>query len=316
MEVKKMSELTSIINQEKDNVKSLMMQLKTGKVRKILLNIASNVNENNKSEFYNFLGELLKYNCDYFEKGAYRPILKKIKKYLTDEQLIEMDEYLLSNYCLGSKEKLLAASNGVVVLHQDKIVGRMFLTNMRLICIGELIQKQANPYAGRHGLIRGVVSAAKDARRKNIRAALMQSMSGEDILFFGHQVPINEAFNIKNTGGNMVYLVNLKEEKKKSVKLRKLKVKIVPKPMKKEPGNDFKVRRVEFLNIVEDILNSLEKGLPSQPVVQSSPTMAQESISPSVTLEGDQNAVCPYCGKETKKESQFCANCGSSLIDN
>lgn len=310
-----MSELSSIINQEKENVKLLMMQMKTGKVRKILLNIASNVNENNKLEFYNFLGELLKYNCDYFEKGAYRPILNKIKKYLTDEQLIEMDKYLLSNYCLGSKEKLLAASNGVVVLHEDKIVGRMFLTNMRLICIGELIQKQANPYAGRHGLIGAVVSGAKDARRANIRRALMQRMSGEDVLFFGHQVPIDEAFNIKNSGGGIVYLVNLKEEKRKSVKLRKLKVKVVPKAMKKEPGKDFKVRRVEFLNTFEDTLNNLEQRLPSQTVVESSPPVAEESMSSLDTLELDQFPSCPYCGKELKEESQFCSYCGNSLID-
>ncbi len=279
------------------------MQKKRGKIRKILLNLVMKVNENNKIEFYNFLGELLRYNSDYFTDYGYNPLLPKIKKYFTDRQLMEMEQYVLTNFCLGGEEKILMAFNVVAVIHEDKLIGRMYLTNMRIIGLGRLVEKTSG-YGPGHtsgGLIGAVIRASKDSKRSHIRKALRQRMGSDEILFFGYQVPINDAFKIKKTSGAILYLVNLEEEKRNKIKIRRLKVKIVPKPMKREPSNEFKVRRVEVLNAIEQSLYNL----------QNSATVAPRISTPQ---SGDSQIFCPYCGKETEKKTKFCTNCGNSLI--
>lgn len=281
------------------------MQKKKGKIRKILLSLVMRVNEDNKVEFFNFLGELLRYNADFFVDYGYYPLLPKMKKFFTDEQFMEMEQYIINNFCLGTQEKILTSFNAVAVIHEDKFVGRMYLTNMRIIGLGTISEKKSSAMAPTHGIIRAAISASKDSKRKHIRRALRQRMGGEDILFFGHQVPINEAYKIKKSSGAIVYLVNLTEEKKNRIKVRKLKLKIAPKPMRKEPGKEFKVRRVEILNLIEQALYDLQKPTTVAP---ESPTITTQ------TSDSSQN-YCPYCGKQIEIGAKFCQNCGSTLME-
>ncbi|TFG25678.1 MAG: zinc ribbon domain-containing protein [Promethearchaeota archaeon] len=296
-----------MINNEKDNIKSLMMQKKKGKVVKLLFKLAANVNENNKMEFYDFFGELLHYNCDYFTDYAYYPVIPKLKKYFMDNQLLEMEKYLITKYALSSKENILAASNAVALIHEDKVVGRVYLTNMRMIAVGPLIEKKKSAMSMTHGIIFAAIASGRDARRKRIREALRQNIDEEDILYFGHQIPINETTRIKNTGGKIVYVANLEIEKKGKTRIRSFKIQVVPKPMKKEPGKVFKSRRLQFLNTVEETLHYLEKGFPAQ-------TGAPVSSSSTITPDANKGSFCPFCGKEVNKDLKVCENCGSSIV--
>ena len=300
-----MSELSFMIESQKDNVINLMMNKKKGKVVKILFNLARQVNENNKLEYYNFLGELLQYNCDFFYDHAYKHLSPKLKKPFMDEQLIELEKYLIENYCLVSKEEVLASSNAVVKLKDDKLTGRVYLTNMRMIGLGRMEETSSRGH--RHtGLITAAIGYGRDRIRKKIRAALKQRMGGDEILFFGHQIPINETTRIKNRGGDIVYVANLEFEKKSSVVVRSFKVRIIPKPLRKEPGKDFRTRRVDFLSSIEVALRSLQQAVPG--------TVSIPVIEPSqITPELRQGSYCPDCGKEVEIGSTICENCGGSV---
>ena len=131
-------------------------------------------------------------------------------------------------------------------------------------------------------------------------------MGGDEILFFGHQIPINETTKIKNRGGDIVYVANLEFEKKGNIVIRSFKVRIIPKPLRKEPGRNFKARRVDFLNSIEIALRNLQHAAPG---TVSIPMSEPSQTTPKLR----QGSYCPDCGKEVEIGSTICENCGSSV---
>ena len=248
------------INSTREFLKSYLMNhgVDTDSILKILLEIINKLDQNNRTEFYDFLGELLRYKWDIFMRDLYYPLLPKIKKQFTDEQFMEMEEHILNKFCIGSEEKILLKFHGILIFHGDKVLGRIFLTNSRIIGLGKVVYKQSSTSLT-HGLVGVIASSAIRAHQRHIReAAIDASVKEEDEVLFGFPVTIDGIFQYKKTESYFLYRINVPKPHKIESFI-KMSVKIIPKPTKKESAKKPKVKKVEILNNIESILQSLQK---------------------------------------------------------
>ncbi len=201
------------------------------------------------------LAELMRMDNVYFMEKVY-PILVNQMKYSRILQSLDVDIYMLENFCMIQGEKFLAKGNARILESKTTTTGKIFVTNYRIILCGEQVVRSAQKKTPvrRSGiiasLVRSKITHNRQALRKSITKALSSEISNFDIIEWGYYFPISYAQNINRTPKRISYFVNIETEKK----VQKMKMKITPFKRKKQEKADFNEQRTKLLDQIEQLL--------------------------------------------------------------
>jgi len=236
--------------------------IKTNKIRKtkVITKEVANLYLSgvNFEEFCGILGDLALTNLEFFMQYCYGGIQGNLVKAMTADQRIAMDKLVVERFCLFQGEFILASWTGMISQKKQQCSGRIFLTNYRLICTGQLMAKSSNTAGGPKSLLSLGVELGREARRqavvKSIRRALSSNLEAFDERSFGTQFPITDTYNIKKKKDSIGYSVDLEYDKKGKQKQMTL---ILNLSVYREKGEDkiaAKQRQANITNIVEETL--------------------------------------------------------------
>ena len=250
IELELVTELKNLINKNKR--KTLIYML----IEVLKYKLQSNI-----IEFYSIIGELINANFKYFLNSCYSHLKNKASKVLTPDKLIEMDKYILENFCFKEKEKLLTSFKGEIKRHGVNVVGYIYLTNLRFLADGKLKEKKVKKYfVGGPKRIYELpfALAGKAIREARIRrrAAIKEALLEDYVFFFKKNFPIKKVNSIERTKDKLGlrYSIKLELQDKDQIKEKKIKYTIHVFRHKKEKHKD-QINRVDgVLTIIEETL--------------------------------------------------------------
>jgi len=119
-------------SKEKANPKNLVS---------VLQNVFERVSKFDMKIFYDFLGELLLEKT--YLLGSKKKIIKSylriVKRFkLSPNQLLELEKYLVEKYFILDNEKLLLYFKGSVINSKKIHIGRIFISDQRIMVIGKV----------------------------------------------------------------------------------------------------------------------------------------------------------------------------------
>jgi len=228
--------------------------------------------QSNIEEFYVFLGELMNENILFYMQNCHKCFLNElIKNNLIlfnqlremEKSIFQMEKFIFQRFYLMNNETLILSFDGKVFCKLStirfKIVGRCYLTNLRLIITGD------------HSFIAtgGVMPFHKAIREtiiQSINKTLNLDFSSEEIKEFGYQFPIINAYNVKQLSSKICYIVNIQLKKRKKIKSKKLSLEIIPYREVQDRENDAKdlhsyINPKEFTKRRSKILSSFNEVL-------------------------------------------------------
>ncbi|KKM79290.1 hypothetical protein LCGC14_1351400 [marine sediment metagenome] len=205
-------------------------------------------------ETLDLLGELMRMDNVYFMEKIY-PILVNQTKYSPILQNLDVDKYMLEKFCMIQGETFLAMGNAKISESKTITSGKIFVTNYRIIMCGEQVVRSAQATVKtRPHLIGSIMRSGITHKRKALRKAITKALSSEisnfDIVEWGYYFPISYAQNIKRTDKMISYFVKIETEKKNI----KMKLKITPKKLKKQPKLEFQEQGRKLLDQIEELL--------------------------------------------------------------
>lgn len=170
--------------------------------------VRSNVGE--PTTFYDFVGRTFLDNTEFYSSKFFKVYNKKISKYLNPNELFEMEQYILKNYCLYQNEKIITSFNGEIGVGSGKMVGRIYITNFRIILQGSSKSK---------GVPMVTQSLAGMAIAKSIQRSIIRSLQQKlselttvELPCFGNQYPMFGLEKIKLKGRQVNYRVFLETQ--------------------------------------------------------------------------------------------------------
>jgi hypothetical protein len=101
--------------------------------------------------------------------------------------MIAFETPFIEQYCLVPNEQLLMAFNGEFSDYNYVYVGRVYVTNLRMIVLGHPMRRAPGPVLGGNLLatliVRGIIIGSRLARSRFVRAQLKDFSSGfNDVL--------------------------------------------------------------------------------------------------------------------------------------
>jgi len=251
----------------KEEIKNLIRQERKGNAVKMIVNIAASQKLLDK-EFYDLVGEVIRFNQQYFMEKMYPKFYKNISRLFNSNQMYEMEQYILEKFSFYSGEKLLDSFNGKTVQKDTQVAGRVYLTNYRIIAHGKFGPTPGSSLAAagagaaggtgsQTGTNIGASMALNEYIQKRVQKRLQEYMSHESSegkSCFGYQYPIIDSYNVARKAKNLSYRVDIEFEKKGKLKRKTLKMKIVPKKELAETSNVFNNRRKQNLTLIENNL--------------------------------------------------------------
>lgn len=169
--------------------------------------------------------------------------------------LIEMEEYILKNYCFLEGEDIKTVIYGTIGDKKTVTLGRIYLTNYRIIVSGsQTVQSAQSRTAVRPSissvLVRSGITRYRKAIRKAITEAFRKDLTEWNIGEWGHYFPVYNAINIRRGKSSVSYAIDVETEKKRI----KLKINIFPRKLKGQSKKEFQEQKMEALNQIEDLL--------------------------------------------------------------
>ena len=242
----------SIIDQKRDELFYLLQGKKAKTLGKELAAML-NSGQVNFYQFGDFIAEFLRADAEFFMEKV-NSIFAKASK-LPFGDLLELDKYILEKYCLMPNEQILKVVNGVVYEKKLMAMGRIFLTNFRLIVCGHQQTRSAQQTVGRRGgLIEVAIRGAVTSKRKHIRKAINRALSAEttahNVLEWGYVYPVTNALKLKRAKNAVRYDIIIETEKKPI----KLNLQVMPQRVRKEDKLQFKERAQDFLDELYKVL--------------------------------------------------------------
>jgi len=213
------------------------------------------------------LGELTVKDSEYFMEQLYPfrsrdvrdinlgSITLSLFKNSPYQVLIEMEEYILKNYCFLEGEDIKTVFYGTVGDKKTVTLGRIYVTNYRLIVSGsQTVQSAQSKTTLRPSiasvLVRSGITRYRKAIRKAITEAFRKDLTEWNIGEWGHYFPIYNAKNVKRGKSSISYAIDVETEKKRI----NLKIKIFPRILKGQSKKEFQEQKMESLNQIEDLL--------------------------------------------------------------
>lgn len=172
----------------------------------IFRNVIDRTEQLDRKIFYDFLGEVLMEKPNLLKGKHYLKLLKSYDSaigYLVEkidaQQLtpfdgIEMERYFLEKYCLFESEEILLSFSGTLT-HDKYMIGRVFITNYRIIVFGSMPLEGKSTVMPWAGIIVHIGAAigkqiSKDILSSTLRKTVDTSES-KDKVYFGFQYPIS-----------------------------------------------------------------------------------------------------------------------------
>ncbi|MFX1391799.1 MAG: hypothetical protein ACFE9Z_17175 [Promethearchaeota archaeon] len=127
-----------------------------------------------KEDKYDIIEELTKKAPEFFMKKIYPYLLNNPKRFIIDFEVLDtfdMDRYIINNYCLFEGEEILTYFVGINHFKTTKsveFIGRIYLTNYRLILSGCIKQTQMIVF----DILANLIKASIYARRRVMRDTL------------------------------------------------------------------------------------------------------------------------------------------------
>ncbi|MFW9930421.1 MAG: hypothetical protein ACFFD1_13585 [Candidatus Thorarchaeota archaeon] len=212
------------------------------------------------------LGELTSRDSEYFMEKIYpyKTISYKdlrsgsvpLYQFLSNtfQGLIDMEKYILNNYCFLEGEEIISIINGVLADKKTVTLGRIYLTNYRIIVSGKQTVRSAQS-GMRQGIVETLIRSGVTRHRKAVRKAITQAFRKDlkewNIGEWGYYFPIYKARNIKRGKNSISYAIDVETEKKPI----NLKIKITPQKLSGQPKRDFQEQKIEALSQIEDLLS-------------------------------------------------------------
>ncbi len=107
-------------------------------VKKIFQAVYTRVQEYDTKIFYDFLGELLLEKPELLDGKKIHKYLAFVKKVrIPRKRQIELETYFFKKYSLFDGEKLLISFDGALRYKKYRYLGRIFITNHRIIVMGK-----------------------------------------------------------------------------------------------------------------------------------------------------------------------------------
>lgn len=198
----------SLLEDKKSHIRNLIEKKASGKIMKIISEELKDTGDLFK--FADFVGEIFLMDPDFFLDKFAKTYHNNITRLLNYQQLVEMEEYILKKFSLYESEKIVASFRGEIVRGNGKLVGRIYVTNFRIIVLGLSKSK---------GISMVTVSIAQKAIVKRMQKKLvkklqsiMSQMTSVELPCFGYQYPIFGLLKIKHTGTRVNYLIRIEEE--------------------------------------------------------------------------------------------------------
>lgn len=169
--------------------------------------------------------------------------------------LIEMEEYILKNYCFLEGEDIKTVIYGTVGDKKTVTIGRIYLTNYRIIVSGSQTVQSAQPQIRVRQsitsvLVRSGITRYRKAIRKAITEAFRKDLTEWNIGEWGHYFPIYNAKNIRRGKSSVSYAIDVETEKNRI----NLKITIFPRKLKGQSKKEFQEQKENALNQIEDLL--------------------------------------------------------------
>lgn len=172
-------------------------------------------------------------------------------------ELVKMEEYILKNYCFLEGEDIKTVIYGTVADKKTATVGRIYLTNYRLIVSGKQTTRSAQKTPGTIGrssipsvLIRSGITRHRKAIRKAITNAFRKDLLEWNIGEWDYYFPVYNARNLKRGKNSVSYSIDIETEKK----LINLKIKIIPRKLDQQTKKEFQEQKEHALNEINDLL--------------------------------------------------------------
>ncbi|MFX1554884.1 MAG: hypothetical protein ACFFBV_13220 [Promethearchaeota archaeon] len=204
-----MVEIEDFIESKKNELTDSIKSDRPKRILDIYKEVRHKVSDINK--FYDFVGESFAMNPDFFMTRFSKIYNKNIESLLNMQELIEMEESILRKYSLYQGEEIKASCKGEIGIGSGKMVGRMFLTNYRILLQGRSKSK------GVPGLTIGILDVPLlKAMQKRIVKKMQERMSdltSEELPCFGNQYPMFGVYKMKLKGKSVHYKAKVGNKK-------------------------------------------------------------------------------------------------------
>lgn len=198
-------------------------------------------------EFYPVFKDVLLAGGETFMNRGYFMMWRQTRK-RDPRLLLAFEQPFIEKYCLLPNEKILTSFCGGLVDNFVFIIGRIYLTNYRIIATGLRIMQ--NKGAGLGGLVGAIAQAAMMSAFTKITKAIQRTLSAEnvEILNFGYVYPYANNYKLDLKKTVVSYRVNIEYEKNGKLKTEKMNVRLGPHKMKKQDKHEFKAYQEQLLN--------------------------------------------------------------------
>lgn len=199
-----MSDINQLLETKLNEVKNLIQTESPKGIFNVFSEVIGKVD--NITLFYNFVGNTFATDPIFFMEKFLKIYLENITKLLNLDQVLEMEAQILQKFSLYQDEKIKASFHGEIEVGAGKMVGRIYLTTLRIILIGTNKSKVPWPAKGFVGIV--IDKTIQKSIVRNLQAKLSQ-MASTELPCLGHQYPIFELLKIKLGSRKVTYKVVL-----------------------------------------------------------------------------------------------------------
>ena len=209
--------------------------------------------------------ELLANDNFFFMNKIYPVIIERFEHY-NNINLVEFDKYILMNSCFLDNEKILDMTNGLLKDNYSKTLGRIYLTNFRIIACGK---REYLKSINQNNIINHAIANIATSHQNK-----------QNLLEWGYYYPIFETFKSEKTEDFFTYSFKVPIENDE----KEIRVMIRPKRSKDLKGKMYIIKRKNFLNLLRDlVLFQKYPGMGSQKIQEVQPV----SKSPIMKISGE-----------------------------
>jgi len=263
----------AIPGDEMANIKQLFMLKSKKKIVKQVYNLFKNYSYSLHDKIYDLIGEMLLEKPKFFMKDLFPRMYIRIlnfdrnfKSPFSPQLVSEMEEYILRKFCFYKGEQIIMSSFGRLTIGKYEIRGNFYVTNRRLITIGEPVNSWGHPIhvleADVFGLILIIPYSILYIFR-NIIGTEWKKILNEEINeikpCFGYEFPYTDLHDIRRFKKKIKFVIKYQYEDKGQTIIDTPNLGFIPLRYYKKYENkiEFQKRREEALSKINGIFNSI-----------------------------------------------------------
>ena len=193
----------------------------------------------NVSEYGDFLISLSEILSVYPSYDLFLTTQNALKKVASQSDLLTLDNYILSQYCLAQGEDISRIFNGKVSDKYNRVRGRMFLTNLRIIGCGFKSTITAPPMVGQPRMNKVISHWRKSVQLSRTAQTFSDGLQESELLTWGNSYPLYKAEMQKRSKSSITCNIKVPYKTKNGYHVEKLKIGITH---EKQP------ERIEIIN--------------------------------------------------------------------